>query len=134
MSVWLWTISILDIRSRRVPIGLLFWGAGLAMGNFVYQYHSGGMECLDVLKGSLPGMLLLVIALITKKTGYGDGIALLCSGAVLGGAEGLMMFGISLFLISFFSILLLILRKVGRNTKIPYLPFLAIAWTLVRQL
>ena len=75
-----------------------------------------------------PGGLLLVTAYVTKKAGYGDGIVLLLLGMALGGDKSLLIFGLSLLLISVWSLILLVFHKAGRNTKIPYLPFLTAAF------
>jgi len=72
-----------------------------------------------------------LIAFATKKAGYGDGIVLLLVGMVSGGGKGLWIFCISLFLISIFSVILLLCHKVRRNSEVPYLPFLTVAWILI---
>lgn len=131
LSVWLCVVSILDIRSRRVPVWMLAAGGSAAVLSLVLQCGMDGRECIDVIKALLPGFLLLTVAFLTKKAGYGDGIAMLCVGAVLESGRSLLLFGVSLFLISIWSIGLIILRKAGRDEGIPYLPFLTGAWFLV---
>lgn len=131
LSCWLFCISIMDIRKCRISIGMLVVGGGLSVLILVYQYYIGEMDYFNVLRGVLPGVLLILIAFATKKAGYGDGIVLLAVGAVAGGGKSLLIFGLSLLLICIWSILLLTMRKARRNTKIPYVPFLAIAWLAV---
>ena len=63
--------------------------------------------------------------------GYGDGVALLILGMISGAGKSLMIFGFSLFLAAVFSVVMLVLGKAGRNTAIPFLPFLAAAWLAV---
>lgn len=134
MSVWLCIVSVLDIRSRRVPVWMLVIGGSAALLGFSFQCVNGGWEYTDALKAFLPGFLLLALAFVTKKAGYGDGIALLCVGALLEGGRSLLLFGISLFLISIWSIGLLIFRKASKEEGIPYLPFLTAAWFAVMTL
>lgn len=127
---WLLVSSAMDIRTRRLPVWMLVLGgimAAAAIWNRQIRYF-------DILGGMAPGMFLLLTAFATKKAGYGDGIALSCLGAALGGERGLLLFGLSLFLMSVCSLILLGLRKVGRNTGIPYLPFLTAAWILVMRI
>ena len=121
---------IMDVRTRRVPVWMLALGGVLAAWAVFCQY--GGYP--EVLKGCLPGLLLVAVAFATKKAGYGDGIVLCCLGVVLGGERSLLLFGISLFLISLCALILLALRRVKRNTGLPFLPFLAVAWILVVNL
>lgn len=131
MSVWLCVVSVLDIRSRRVPVWMLAAGGSVAVLFFAFQCGSGAREYIDGLKALLPGCLLLTVAFATKKAGYGDGVAMLCAGMILEGGRSLLLFGVSLLLISIWSIGLLVLRKARRDEGIPYLPFLTGAWFAV---
>ena len=131
MTIWLFTGSIMDVKSRRVPLWLLVTGGIFSLGVSVFQCMEGGREYVDMIRGMLPGIGLLIVAFITKQAGYGDGIVLICLGLLLGGGKSLLLTGLSLFFGSVFSMILLVFRKVGRNPKIPYLPFLAGAWMIV---
>lgn len=131
VTVWLIMISIFDIRTRKIPVWMLMAGCVCAAPILAVRWSGGVVGYGDVLKGMLPGVLLLVAALGTKKVGYGDGAVLLLLGTAVGGPKSWMLFGISLFFISGFSLALLALKKVKGRTKIPYLPFLAAAWMLV---
>lgn len=124
MTIWLSLISAMDIRKRKVPAWLLGAGGILA----VICYRQG--ISMNVWKGFLPGILLLLMSMMTKQVGYGDGIVLLILGYCSGGTS-LLIFGIGLFLISLFSLGALALRRAGRNTRIPFLPFLTAAWIAV---
>lgn len=131
ITIWLISVSIMDIRSRRVPIWMLLLGGGAVLAVLAGQMISGAVKYYEVCTGILPGFILLLIAFATKKAGYGDGIVLLLVGMVSGGGKGLWIFCISLFLISIFSVILLLCHKVRRNSEVPYLPFLTVAWILI---
>ena len=124
---WLITAGIMDVRTRKVPVWMLVLGGALAVWAAFCQHR----ECLEVLRGMLPGILLLLVALGTKKAGYADGIVLCCLGMAVGSEETLVLLGLGLFLISLCAMALLVLRKVGRDTGLPFLPFLAAAWLVV---
>ena len=127
-AVWLLAVSIMDIHSRRVPVWLLLLG-GLPV-LLAGGYGEGGG--VNMVLGALPGISLLATAFATKKAGYGDGIVLMCLGMMLGSGKSMLLFGASLFMISVCSMVLLALKKAGRNTGIPYLPFLSAAWLVLR--
>ena len=124
----------MDIKRRRISIGLLVAGIVFSMSVSIWQCVAGERGCGDIVSGAFPGTGLFVIALATGKAGYGDGIVLLCLGMLLGGGKSLLLLGLSLILISVFSLALLIIRKAGRNTPIPYLPFLTGAWLVATVL
>lgn len=130
MTGWLLAASIMDIRTRRVPVWMLAFGGGLA----ALAAWRQGAAVPEAVMGMLPGVLLLLTALATKKAGYGDGVVLCMFGAVLGREKGMLLFGISLFLLSLYALTLLALRKAGKNTRIPFLPFLAAGWIAVIHL
>lgn len=127
---WLLAASVMDIRTRRVPIWMFVLGGGLTA--IVIFYHKSGY--FDILRGTVPGLCLLAIAFVTKKAGYGDGIALSYLGMVLGGEKALLLLGISSFLLALCSLTLLALRKVERNTGMPFLPFLTVAWIIITNM
>ena len=131
ITIWLMTVSIMDIRSRKISIWLLLSGGILVLATCGNQFAAGSLALYDILGGMVPGLLLLAIAFVTKKAGYGDGMVLVLVGMVVGGGKSFVIFGVSLFLISVFSIILLLFRKVRRNSTIPYLPFLSAAWLLI---
>ncbi|MCM1194280.1 MAG: prepilin peptidase [Acetatifactor muris] len=127
IMIWLVVISVVDIKSRRVPVWLLAAGGAAALP--AIQWGSAG-ECLAVLKGVMPGLLLLAAAFFTGRAGYGDGVVLLVLGMVSKGRT-LVLFGVSMLLIAVFAVALLVFRRADRNTRLPYLPFLAVSWLLV---
>lgn len=128
VTLWLFWLSVSDMRCCRVPVWLLAAG-GMGIG-LALLYRGNADAPIEVLKGIFPGTVLLGTGLVTKKVGYGDGITVLLLGMLLGVGRILILFAISLFLISAYSLGLLMLGRAGRNTKIPYMPFLAAAWVL----
>ncbi len=87
-----------------------------------------------MIKGCIPGAILLLMAAATGKAGTADGFVLIFLGISTGGKICLVVFMLSLLLISMFSVILLVFRRVGRSTRLPYLPFLSVAWLLGQAL
>lgn len=131
---WLIAASILDIRSRRIPVWMLVLGGAAAVLTSVCRCGFTLAECMDMLKGCIPGAILLLTAAATGKAGTADGIVLIFLGICTGGKICMAVFMLSLLLISLFSGILLALRRAGRNTRLPYLPFLSAAWLLGQAL
>lgn len=131
---WLLAASILDIRSRRIPVWMLVLGGFLAGLTAVCRCGFTLAECVEMIKGCIPGLILLLMAAATGKAGTADGLVLIFLGICMGAKICLAVFVLSMVLISLFSGVLLALRRVGRNTRLPYLPFLSAAWLLGQAL
>lgn len=127
---WLMVCAVMDMKTRRIPVWMLVLGGVLA--TWAACCRHGGFP--EAVWGMLPGVFLLLLAFVTHKAGYGDGIVLGCLGMVLGGESSLLLLGISLFLASLCALVLLVMRRVGRNTSLAFVPFLAASWLVVISL
>ncbi len=127
---WLIVSGIMDLKTRRIPVWMLILGGILAAWTVCCQ-NSGYPQAMA---GLLPGALLLFLGFVTQKAGYGDGIVLCCLGMALGGERSLLLLGVSLFLAALCALILLAMRRVGRNSRLPFVPFLAAAWLIVVML
>lgn len=78
--------------------------------------------------GILPGFMLLLTAVLSNKAGWADGVVLLLLGVMTGFRECTFSFILSMLAISVISLTLLMMKRVEKNTKIPYLPFLWVGY------
>lgn len=122
-------LSVYDCREKQVPGVLLFIGVVVAVISLLIVVIDGQQIWYRIL-GLLPGLFLLLVAFVTKKAGYADGIVLAVTGMVLGYQKTMILFCISLLLISVISVLLLFLHKVNGRTRLPYLPFLTVVYVI----
>lgn len=132
LLVFLIVLGVCDSRECKVPIALIK-GGFLAAFLWVICRCIGNPEewkwlVLATLLGMLPGVLLLGMAHITGKIGAGDGLVLMVLGMLVGYKECLMFTCCSLLLMSVWCIGVLCFKKGNRNTRIPYLPFLAVVY------
>ena len=129
LLLYLSILSIYDCREKKVPTVLLYLGIAVA----VFLSAAEGITERQIVYqfiGWLPGIFLILAAFATKKAGYADGIVLGIAGAVLGYQRAVILFCVSLLLLSVVSVLLLFLHKVSGKTRIPYLPFLTTAFLM----
>lgn len=132
--VYMAMLSIFDLRENKVPAIILLVGVIAA---FMYSmilisitgYIVEGFA--SVLLGAVPGMLLSAIAATTKKAGMADGIILALLGIVTDYRRALLVFCISMVVMALFSTVLLVLRIIKKNSELPYLPFLTIAFLAI---
>lgn len=127
-------LSILDGKERRVPIVLLGIGILIAItwviGECIGDPCRWSRIMLGAVLGLVPGVFMLLTAYVTRKVGYGDGLALVGIGMLVGYKNCWSMLCISLMLMSFWGIGILVLRRGTRNTPMPYLPFLTMAYLI----
>lgn len=126
--LWLLGLSISDVRYRRVSVWMILLGGVPAVGMEIWECARGESGFTAFLAGMIPGTVLFLLALGTRKAGWADGIVLAFLGIHLGLRECLMAVMVSLLAISFVSAVLLVLKKVHKGTTIPYIPFLTLGF------
>ena len=131
---WLGVLAWLDIRRRRVPVWLLMISGIIVTSMSFYEIWRGSVNGMDRLSGILPGVVMLLVAYATQKAGWADGVILLLLGLHTGFRESVYSFTLSMLIISAVSLMLLVLKRVNRNTKLPYLPFLFAGYVVQKAL
>lgn len=119
-----------DLRTRSVSIrSSMIAGAAAAGMVFAGLLSTGkGMsmeEILPWLSGVVPGIALLGIAVLTRRAlGCGDALAVLVTGLYLGGRGCVSVVSTAFFLTCPAALGLIVFKKAGRKTAMPFLPFL----------
>ncbi|MBQ8548169.1 MAG: prepilin peptidase [Lachnospiraceae bacterium] len=124
MAEWVMLIilagfAVYDMKTKTVSLSAI---AVLAAGVFIYRLCTGtGMA--ELAAGLVPGALVVVLAFVTKESiGMGDGLMLCVLGMFCGWRRCLAAFGLALVLSAVLAIVLLVCRRAGRKTEIPFLP------------
>lgn len=118
-----------DWKEKTVYLYILFL-AGI-MGLILHLvYHDRSIT--DLLAGALVGAIMIFAAWVSKESiGTGDGAMLIVSGIYLGFWKNLMLVVIALFLAGGAAIFFLFIMRKERNYRIPFLPFLLVAYLLI---
>lgn len=120
------TAAMFDVKTKRIPLPLI--GAA-ACGSFLAGaicLRNGTCSLQELAASLMPGAILLLVALLTREAvGCGDGLLLLVTGPLFGWQKMLLCLPAALLLTTFASVILLVLKKADRKTKIPFVPFLA---------
>lgn len=126
--IFLTSLTYFDVKTKRLPLRLVI-GFGLFI--ILTCLVNGHFESWEVLIRMMPGIFLLMIAFITKEAiGYGDGFVILLIGLMLDIQISIRFILIALLLSALASISLLFLKKGDRQTRIPFIPFLLMAWCI----
>ena len=120
-------LSDRDIRTKKLPAASLLASGILAA---VYIVLGEEISVSYVTGCMMPGMILLLLAMLTKeKIGYGDGATVLVMGLWTGGFFCAAAALIGIFLSGVYGLCLLI---TGRGkTIIPFVPFLLAAMEVI---
>lgn len=128
--VYLCILGILDSRERQIPVLLLGIGGVMLAGVGIYQCIYDELGWIEMMTGIIPGFFMILVARFTQKAGLGDGVVLIQLGICMGFHKVLLLLCFSMFLLSVVCIVLLITRKVRKETQMPYLTFLATTFLL----
>ena len=113
--------AIYDMKTKTISVVAV---AIIAASVLLYRLYMG-IGMLELVIGLIPGVLLLVIAFATRESiGTGDGLVLCILGLFCGWRRCLAIFSMALVLSAILSIVLLVCRKAGRKTELPFLPSL----------
>ena len=121
ISLYLFYGAVRDVVTKKVPVWYLFLGGIIII---LYSWDKKTTGISSYVYAMIPGLIFLLYRFIKKEgIGYADGIMLCFLGIQLG-SEVWKVCCLSLVFISVFSLILLVLKKISLNTKLPYYPFL----------
>ncbi len=136
--IYLLVLSIFDLKTQTVPAYLLIGGCVCVLVFFLIQQmgkavYDGPMQNVYYsLGGLLPGVILLMVSWVTDKVGRADGLVLSIAGSGLTFFEASVLTCISMVLMSLVAAGLLLIKKVNRNSRLPYIPFLFLGYVLMQ--
>ncbi len=117
-AVMLAFLGVIDIKHKKIPMALpvLLGCAAVCI--------RGTSGLLTAAAGMVPGMMMLLGSRISRgQMGTGDGLLLICIGAMLGGVQSLEVFILSLFFVFIFSCAGLLFKKLSGKSELPFVPF-----------
>ena len=125
LGIWLGIQGCIDFKYKMIPLWLSAVGAVLGLGFCIMEKR----DVESILWALVPGILALLFSKLTNEVmGYGDGIILIVLGIFLP-LERMVSIGMLAFSIAgvVALLLLVIFRKKG-SYRIPFVPFLAVAY------
>lgn len=121
-GLFLGICSFQDMRMRRLSVRILlcFGILGLIVD---ICFRTALILCII---GMLPGISLLLLGRASRQQiGYGDGFAVMVIGLLLPGKEAMAVLLVGLFLCACSSIVILCIGRAGKQSVLPFVPFLA---------
>ena len=121
-----------DIKKGEINITvpLIITGADLLIRLFF-----GRIDIADTFKGAAIGAAVMILSMVTNESiGMGDGIILLCTGAMAGFEKNMELFFSALILCGMCGLFLMLILGKSRKTKVPFVPFLLAAFGIMEIL
>lgn len=123
--------AISDLRNKKVAVRWMLVCAILFVPLGAARILQEENFLISQLMGAALGGLFLLLGYLTKEAvGYADGWSMVLIGLYLGAGAVLFITCVSLMASAVFAGALLFLRKAGRKSTFPFLPFLAGAYLL----
>ena len=117
-----------DLKEKQISLFAMVAGITLGMIKLVLGISNDGLFYTIAL---VPGMALIICSFIfAGKIGRGDGLALLILGAIEGYRKCVIITLIGIGAMFVFCLVGLIIRKLNRNTEVPFIPFLTIGMVI----
>lgn len=128
VGVYLFAMAAIDGRTKQIPV----WPGVLCMAVTALVQILCGREWNSWLPGIAVGGFLYVVSRISRgRVGVGDALVYAVTGMALGISRNVELLAVSLFLASAAALVLVTVRRVGRNYAMPFVPFTAAAFVLV---
>lgn len=129
LIIELCVVSIIDIRTNKIPIPAICLMTVLGMLNMIFLRESS----LVSIMGFIPGMLFLTIAFFTnQQIGYGDALIIWIMGFYFNIDILCGMLMLAFTCASLLSLGLIVVKRSKRNTEIAFTPFLVLGCGLMR--
>ncbi len=125
--------TLYDLKGRTIPCWLLCAGSAASVLYFAVSRTPwrDPAVCCEGFLALLPGVFLILIAFLTRGgIGYGDGVVFLGLGLLTGAGMCTILLMGSLLTASVWCGALLLLKRAGRKTRIPFIPVILLTWLL----
>lgn len=116
--------AIHDLRNRKIPAKWIWICIGSMCIYRIYIISQGKSSAIESLVCILPGIVMLVISRMGKHVGSGDGWLMIASGLCLSAKELPVALVCAFAAAGLFSAGCLVFIKRGKDTHIPFVPFL----------
>lgn len=117
-----------DIRDRKISTYLLLGSLGIAV---LYLIIARDVALWEYLTGACVGILFLFLSIAGEGIGTGDSVLIMLLGLLLGVRRQIAILFIGVILCAVTAAVLLAVGKVGRKSKLPFVPFLLCAFCIL---
>lgn len=126
IGLLLFVAAVMDLKSRSISRGLIF---ALMLVSFAGIFVRADFGIWNAAGGALIGLCAVGLSMISKEQiGRGDGLVIAALGLVLGFRECLAAVCLASVIMALVSVVILMLKKGNRNTRLPFIPALFVGY------
>ena len=129
MMLFLLISVIYDIKEQKIPTVWLWGNLLIGIVYRVFFWKEG--DRMDILFAMLPGMLIFIIAKITRQIGEGDGYLLMITGCFFSIQNHTKMLLLAFLITAGFSVGTVMIKRDKKNRRIPFAPFVFLASVII---
>lgn len=126
IGLLLFAAAVMDFKSKSISRGFLFV---LMLASFISIFVRADLGIWNSVGGALIGLCAIGLSMISRgQIGRGDGIVIAALGAVLGFRDCLAAVCLASMIMALVSVVILILKKGNRDTRLPFIPALFVGY------
>lgn len=127
LVVLLGIISIIDIATKKIPVVVLFFMAGVGIWGIVIEKKAASSVALAL----IPGIVLFLVAFLTKQQiGYGDAVVIILMGLFVTADIICSALVMGLSIAGVLSVIMIAFKKSNLKKQIAFTPFLLLGYGL----
>ena len=130
--------SFYDIKNKEISIHLLVLSGLIVVSGAVMKLVGAEPSSeririfLMFLLGAAPGTFLTILSCYSNKIGRGDGLLVTLIGMSESCTFAAVMMCFACLMLSAFSLFLMLIHKATKNTRMPYIPFITVAYAIIK--
>lgn len=126
IGVLLFVAGAMDLKSKTINRGIILVLMIVCFaGAFIKVFINKEFGTWEIIGGVLIGLCAIGLSMVSREQiGRGDGLVIVAIGLMLGFRKCLFAVCMASIIMTLVSVIVLILRKGNRNTKLPFIPAL----------
>lgn len=126
IGMLLFVAGAMDLKSKTISRGIIFVLMIVCFaGAFIKVFINKEFGIWEIIGGVLIGFCAIGLSMVSRdQIGRGDGLVIAAIGLMLGFRKCLFAVCMASIIMTLVSVIVLILRKGNRNTRLPFVPAL----------
>lgn len=126
IGMLLFVAGAMDLKSKTISRGIIFVLMIVCFaGAFIKVFINKEFGIWEIIGGVLIGFCAIGLSMVSREQiGRGDGLVIAAIGLMLGFRKCLFAVCMASIIMTLVSVIVLILRKGNRNTRLPFVPAL----------